>query len=451
MELDPRKPFAENIASGLQGLGWRTTFFLYLLAVVVLVPVSMVTVRILGQGAPTYLVPLLVSLFLLIAYLYSLKSIFKRGPAHLLPCMGLLAAITYAAYWLPPGFMDQSWPHFDVLRRSTLWLVRGTAFRSLAGPLLLFVTYAAIYYWLRIRGRRFIVVSDFRVWGNLEKKSPAKGVAGRLQDELMRLLADMRSSDSDFPTESSRAVAASELQRDDLEPHPPLGESFAPPPTQVTLQYEGISLEGLHTFIRRTSGREVVVTGDLFAHPNGFVLVARTENDGPWEVLIQSLDSISLGIGLQRMALRILTTLAQGFLPKEPNNFVFLRFKAEELEEYNLVVRLAKLASNAIYLKSASTNDDVTTAQENLADAYFKRGLWHFKKGRFQPAKRDFIEATEWDPNDFLEAWEKLAEANHKLGLTVEAKSALSEANRIKAAQGKSEAREQSPGSSNGS
>jgi|GEM_PF-3455564 len=377
-----------------------------------------------------------------------LKAFFKEVPAAFLFVASLMFAI-YVAYQ-PATLIDRGWSRFEVFQRSVLWLVRGTAFRSIVGPVALLVSYGALYYGFRIRGRRFIVVSDFRVWGNLEKKNPAKGIAGRLQDELMRLLADMRSSDSDFPTEKARAVAASELQKDVSEFHPPLGEGFAPPPTQVTLQYEGISLEGLHTFIRRKCGREVVVTGDLFPHPKGFLLVARTENDGPWEVLIQSLDSISLGIGLQRMALRILTTLAQGFLPKEPNNFVFLRFKAEELEEYNLVVRLAKLASDAIALKSAST-DDVTTAQENLADAYFKRGLWHLEKGIPELAKRDFIEAIDWYPNDFLDALEKLAEANQKLGLMADADSALSEANRIRAAQDKSEARGQTPGSSNGS
>jgi len=336
------------------------------------------------------------------------KSFFREAPVAFLLVAGLFATI-FVAYQ-PASLIDKGWSRFEVFQRSILWLVRGTAFRSIVGPLALLVSYGALYYGLRIRGRRFIVVSDFRVWGDLEKETPAKGVAGRLQDELMRLLAEMRATESGLPPERARPVSGSNARTGSPQPKPPLfpGGGLSLPETQVTLQYEGISLEGLHTFIRRNTGREVVVTGDLFTHPNGVLLVARTRDDGPWEVLVESSDATSLGLGLQKLALRILTTLAQGFLPREANTFVFLQDKARFLEEHELGVRLAKLG-----LDSASDEYKVV-AKENVAAAYNSKGVWLAKRNRFREAAREFESALEFAPN-YGDAVENRADAYKEL------------------------------------
>ena len=132
-----------------------------------------------------------------------LKAFFKEAPAAFLLVAGLTVTV-YLAYQ-PATLVDKGWSHFEVFQRSILWLVRGTAFRSIVGPLALLVSYSALYYVFRIRGRRFIVVSDFCVWGKL-KEIPGKGVAGRLQDELMHLLAEMGASESGLPAERARAT-----------------------------------------------------------------------------------------------------------------------------------------------------------------------------------------------------------------------------------------------------
>lgn len=343
------------------------------------------------------------------------------------PALLLAAALALTIYVVqkPASVIDQAWPHFEVFHRGILWLLRSTAFRSIVTPLVFLVGYGLAYYTIWIRGRRFIIVSDFRVWGSLEKKHPAKGIAGRLQDELMRLLDEMRAPQSGLPTERARAEASAAPWTS--EPKPILGGGFVPE-TQVSLQYEGISLEGLHTFFRRVTGRELVITGDLFSHPNGFLIVARTRDYGPWEVLVGSLDAISLGKGLQRLAIRILTTLSQGFLPKEANNFVFLQFKAAELEEYDLLIRLADLVTQTASAKYEKI------VQLNFAGAYYQRGTWHLTNGRPAQARLDFKEAIDWCPEDLNESDEaliaagtKLSEANKSLGFVDEAEEALKE------------------------
>src|ERR1041385_2176414 len=89
------------------------------------------------------------------------KSFFKevRRPALIIAI--LLAGLLVASQ--PSDFIDKSWPRFAVLQRSILWFLRSTAVRSIVGPLALFIGYGIIY-WVSVRGRQFIVVSDFRIW-----------------------------------------------------------------------------------------------------------------------------------------------------------------------------------------------------------------------------------------------------------------------------------------------
>src|SRR5206468_2302839 len=139
----------------------------------------------------------------------------------------------------PAALIDQPWPYFQAFQRGMLWLVRGTAFRSVTGSVMLLLLYGFLYYVFRVHGRRFIVVTEFRVWGGLKKEIHGKGIAGRLQDELMYLLAEMEAPESGLPSERARAgVAQAESQ-----PKPPMPGALTLPETQVTLQYEGVSLE----------------------------------------------------------------------------------------------------------------------------------------------------------------------------------------------------------------
>lgn len=351
------------------------------------------------------------------------KSFFKELPSAVVFAV-ILGVVAFVAS-RPATSIEAPWPYFQVLQRHVLWLVRSTAFRSIVAPLALLVSYGAFYYTFGVRGRRFIVVSDFRVWGSLEKKTPAKGVAGRLQDELMRLLAEMRAPKPGLPPERSMADSANRsLKAGTPKSKPELGGGFVPD-TQVTVQYEGISLEGLHTFFRRYTKREVVITGELLNHPNGFLIVARTKDHGPWEILIRSLDALSLRIGLQRLAIRILTTLSQGFLPIEANNFVFLQFKAIELEEYDLAVRLAELALDAAPRRYKNEG------QRNLAAAHIVKGFWLTEKNQHKKAIVEYEKATESFPQSW-QAWNNLGLAYKELGEKEKSDDAFRKADKAK-------------------
>lgn len=307
--------------------------------------------------------------------------------------LGLLAAICMA-YSLPADFIDQSWSHFDVLRRFILWFLGGTAVRTILGVLLILVVYSSIY-WLRIRNRQFIAVSKFRAWGDLAQTFNEEGMVARLRDGLMRLGVEMRASKSGLPAETASAAAALGTQQVS-EAKPPIlweGGGLLLPGTYVTLQYQGISLEAVHTFIRRFSGREAVITGDLLTVPDGLLLVARTDDDGPWEVLIESSDSLELG--LQQMALRIFTTFAQKFL-KHVNTFVFLQHKAEELGEYQLLLRLANLEVEAA---ASASDEEKKLAQENLAKAHNTAGVILSEKGKLAEAIQELDTAIALDEN----------------------------------------------------
>lgn len=348
-------------------------------------------------------------------------------PKHLwakLVIIGLIAAIL-AAFLTPSPVKNAV---FDVLAKLASWTFRtafpwvfGTAFvQSLLAPILLLIVYVLVYLW-RIRGRWFIVVSDFRVWDDVAPKFPDKGVAARLRDELMRLCGEMRSKDSEQPIEKARATANLAVS----EARPPLyaGDFVSLPETHVTIQYKGLTIEAFHTFLRRISKREIVVTGDVVKDANGLVFVARTTDDGPWEVRVDE-NPGALGIGLRRLALRMITTFVQRFLPKEMNVFVFLQREAGDVEEHELAVRLADLG-----LKAASDRDCVR-AKRNLAIAYVNLGGSIAEKARTQKATEmvketakaieKFKKAIELDP-ELPEAWQAIAIAFEDIGNKKEA------------------------------
>ena len=284
-------------------------------------------------------------------------------------------------------FIEGRWLPFDVPRRFFSWLLGGAVVQSILGALSLLAGYGLVYYWISIRKRRFIVVSEFRVWGELATKCPEKGVAALLRDELMSLWNEMRAPDS--------AQDSSDTTSSDR-PRLPDDGGISLPETHVTLQYEGISLEGMHTFIRRTSGREMVITGDLVGNPSEPMLVARTANEGSWKAQVKNSD---LGDGLQRLALQIMTTMTQRFQLESARTFALLQIKASELREYDLALRLAKLG----WLAAPDT--DITKG--NLAIAHHDRGVELFINEKYEEAAQHFEEAVKLKP-DFVEAYDHL-------------------------------------------
>lgn len=320
-----------------------------------------------------------------------LKWFFKSGLGVL--AVGIVLGI-YGGHRFSHGLTEGSLLLLGDLQRGLSYLLGSAVVQSVLGVLSLLALYVVLY-WSYIWKRRFIVVSEFRVWGVLANEFPAKGVEARLRDELMRLLDEMAAPEWGQPPERARATEASNIQIDSSEPKPSLsvsgGQLLAE--TNVTLQYQGISLEALNTLVRRVTGRELMITGDLLKGPKGPLLVARTTDDGPWEVLIEKSDSATLEDGLRRLALRVLTTFTQRFLPRETNAFVFLQFKAEELEEYGLIARLAKLG-----LKAARRRDK-GAARENVAAAYNTIGAWLARKGMIPEAIQQIEEAIKWNPS----------------------------------------------------
>ena len=347
--------------------------------------------------------------------------LFNKGPTRLVLGVGLVGTM-YAAYRLPAGFFDRNWLHFDILRRCLLWLVRSTAFRSLVGPLLLLASYFFTY-WLFIRKRRYIVISEVRVWGALEKDFPPKGVAARLrdslmslQDELMKLWSEMRLPEREKPTKHASQGASPILFED---------EGLSLPETEVTLQYEGFSVEALSTFVRRFTKRELVITADVSKfRSDSLLLVGRGADDGPWRVAVAGLDSAALDLGLRRLAVRILSGFAERHLSKEANAFVLLQTKAREIEDYDQAFHLAQLGWGAA--------PDTEIAKWNLATAYNDCGIGFGEKDEYPEAILNFAKAIEYNAK-FEEAYRNLARAYEAVGDEENRAAALKNADEIRA------------------
>lgn len=351
------------------------------------------------------------------------KWFFIGGPPRFVFGVAVIVAI-YASYRLPADFLDRDWPYFGAVRRPLFWLLKGTGVQSILGALSLLAGYALIYWVFSVRRHRFIVVAEFRVWGTMVSEFPNMGVAARLRDELMRLWEGIISPELAEPwTQTTTADTESEPTRPpgvghfialtEL-PRLPDDGGLSLPETHVTLQYEGISLEAMHTFVRRTSGREVVITGDLFRNSTGLVLAARAGPIGPWEVVIEEPSSDTLQLGLKRLAVRIMTSMTKTFQPNSARTFALLQMKAREVEDYDEAFRLAKLG------RAVAT--DIDTANWNLATAYNDIGVELAVKGDIREAIPKFRKATELNKK-FAEARENLAGAYEEIGDAEKAKA----------------------------
>lgn len=334
---------------------------------------------------------------------------FKGGANRIVFVVGL-AAIIYAVFRLPPDFIDLQWPYLGALRRPLFWLLKGTGVQSLLGALSLLVGYGLLYWFFFIRKHRFIVVAEFRVWGNLKKEFPDKGVAARLRDELLGLWNAIISPEPEEPQGRT-------------EPRIPDDGSLSLPEAHVTLQYEGISLEALNTFVRRLTGREVVITGDLVSNSTGLLLAARTADLGPWEVVVEKQIPDPLPLGLERLAIKIMTAMTKRFQPYSARTFALLQIKAREVQDYNEAFRLAKLG------REVAT--DIDTANWNLATAHHDLGVELANSGRVLEAINDFRKATELNP-EFEEAHTSLANAYELVGDKRSAQEAFQKAEQLK-------------------
>jgi len=336
----------------------------------------------------------------------------------------LLVVVLLLEVWR--AFIEDRWPGLDALRHATFWLLGNTVFQAILIPLSLLAVYGLIY-WLHIRNGRYIVVAEFRAWGKLAEKFTDKGLAARLRDELMRLWQEMRAQKLGPLPETARATAYSRTALDFSAKKPPrflakLAKGLSLPEAHVTLQYEGISVEAVHTFIRRIGKREVVITADLMEDSGELVLAARTATNGPWEVRVKNSDSLELG--LRRLSLRIMTTLAQEFLPKNANIFVFLHYKARDLKEDELVVRLADLGLEATPHRLKEY------AKKNIAKAYNERGIWLAKKECHLDAIVEFERAIKLFP-DYALAYRNLARAHNATGNKEKADAAFKKAKEV--------------------
>jgi tetratricopeptide repeat protein len=345
----------------------------------------------------------------------ALKRFFLVALPPLLFVAALLGAILIA--YQPASFIDKSWPHFQVFQRWLFWFLRGTAVRSLLGLLTLLVIYC-VFRWFRIRKKRFIVVSEFRVWGNLVDEFPPLGVAARLRDELMLLCKEIKGGDIRQPLSLTNHTASTG-ERDSSEAG---GEEslyyggLSLPETYVTVQYQGISVEGIDTFVRRITGREVVISGDLMSASGELTLAARTNDEGPWGVAVEGSDSDALNAALQKLALRIMVTLTPKFQPRAANAFVVLQRKARKLKEHYQALHLAELGF--------AVAPDPDKARRNIARAHNYIGREFAEKGKYEEAILEFLEAIRWNKR-FHEAWYNLAQAYDVTGKEAEAKEAF--------------------------
>lgn len=362
-----------------------------------------------------------------------LKWFFTRRPIRILIGVGLLLVI-YTVY-RPPEDIISNIRLLDFLWRLLSWLFGSEVVRSILGLFSLLVCYC-IFYWFRIRKGQFIVVSEFQVWGDLAQKFPEKGMTARLRDELMRLWNWMRVGDhlslsaAASPDEGSsdeqRFERARQVLRDDVSLS--LREQKQLLETHVTLQYKGISLEAIHTFVRRITGRELVITGDLMNHLSGLALLARTTDYGPWEVLVENSDSVTLGRGLQRLALRIITDMMQRFKPKLERGYTLLQIKARELKDYDQALILAELSFLAA--------PDSKKAKRNLGTAHNDIGVELALMERYEEAIAKFEEASKLNPQ-FKEAHINLGNAYKEVEKKQDRDKALREAERIREKQPK--------------
>lgn len=324
------------------------------------------------------------------------KWVFGGGVPRLTLVVGLVAII-YAAYRLPADFLDRNWPYFGAMRRPLFWLLRGTGVQSILGALSLLVAYSFVYWFFFIRTRRFIVVAEFRVWGALAKEFPDKGVAALLRDQLQLVWHAI--TVSDVAEHAPLGSAATE-------PRLPDDGGLSLPETHVTLQYEGISLEAMNTLVRRTSGREIVITGDLMENSLGLTLSARAVGLGSWDVTVGKPHSDTLPLGLQRLAIRIITAMTNTFQPSA-RTYALLQMKAREVQDYEEAFRLAKLG--------LAVATDLETANWNLATAYNDIGVELAMKAQYREAIPKFEKATELNTT-FKEARENLAGAYEEIG-----------------------------------
>jgi len=326
-----------------------------------------------------------------------------RKALKLVFLLAVCTGVVYLAYQ-PASLIDKEWFPFGTFQRGLFWFLRGTVVRSLLGALgVLWIS--SFVYWLRIRKQRFIVVSGFRVWGELADKFPKEGLTALLRDELMRLAQGT----SDRPAMTSHRVTTS-AEHESMDEHEAralfVEGGLSLPETHVTLQYEGISLEAFLTFVRRTTKREVIISGDLLEVSNGIILSARGTDDGPWEVFVEENNSDALRRGLQHLALRIMATLTERFQPKAAMAFSFLQIEASKLKDYELAFRLARLTFEAA--------PESAEARQNLTFAHMDLGVELIKDRELKKAILEFEKATELNPQlpDALDYLAKTLEAD---------------------------------------
>jgi adenosine deaminase CECR1 len=296
------------------------------------------------------------------------------------------------------------------LKNLFFWIFGSTVVQSFLGPLLLLIFYGCLYWVvLRFRGSCFVVVSDFRIWGKLGKDFPDKGVAERFKDELTQLADEMATPDTtelEMPVLSGPPSPVASIP-----PLPPPKRvhkgNLTFPGTQVTLEYKGISMEALHTFVRRLAGREFVITGDLIDDPSGPRIAARATRAGLWELLLEGRDSATLQLGLRRLALRVLTTMTNQFQRKAADILVRLQIKARELRDYE----------QAFYIAQLGMKDppDPDKAKWNLAVAHADIGLKLAAAGQYDGAVEHFKAAADLYPT-FVQAWDALHVMYEEIG-----------------------------------
>lgn len=211
---------------------------------------------------------------------HTLKRFVKGGLVRSLLWIALAEAgpVLYLAWQAPP---IGAWPLLRILWRDfasvfwrvILWVATGEVVRSVTGALALLGLYAFFYRFGVIREKRFISVASFRVWGSAGNTLSGEGIAARLRDEFVLLQRKIQEQ----PAGKIIGVEQSGFAITD-----PAYLSIEMQQPDVTVEYEGISPEALHAFLRRAFKRQVLITGDVIPKGVGFLIVARTERFGPW-------------------------------------------------------------------------------------------------------------------------------------------------------------------------